>query len=129
MSARATFTDDELAFLRDGPRLGRIATVDRAGQPHVVPVGWRYNADLRTIEVGGRDLPPTKKFRNVRDTGRVAFVLDDLVSVQPWRPRFLMVQGRGEAIDATDDGTPVIRIWPQRIASAGLARRPDSPGS
>ena len=43
------FNEAELEYLRDGRmgprRLGRIATVGRDGTPHVVPVGWSYNAE------------------------------------------------------------------------------------
>ena len=27
-------------------KLGRLATIDGAGMPHVVPLGWRYNPEL-----------------------------------------------------------------------------------
>ncbi len=30
-------------------RLGRLATVNAAGEPHVVPVTFRYNAELDVI--------------------------------------------------------------------------------
>ncbi len=55
------------------------------GQPHVVPVGFRYNAKLDTIDIGGHALERTKKFRDVKANPRVAFVVDDVLP--PWRPR------------------------------------------
>jgi pyridoxamine 5'-phosphate oxidase family protein len=58
------FSEQELAYLARG-RLGRLATIDAEG-PHVVPLGWNYNAELDTIDIGGRDLAHTRKFRNVR---------------------------------------------------------------
>ncbi len=60
----ATFTEGEISYLRSG-RLGRLATVGRDGIPHVTPVGFSHNAGLGTIDVGGRDLANTKKFRDV----------------------------------------------------------------
>lgn len=51
----SAFTPDELAYLGGERRLGRLATVGANGTPHVVPVGWSLNAELDTIEVGGRD--------------------------------------------------------------------------
>jgi pyridoxamine 5'-phosphate oxidase family protein len=114
----SAFSDAELAYLRGGGRrLGRIATVGRDGTPHVVPVGWSYNADDDTIDVGGRDLPPTKKFRDVRRSGRAALVIDDLASVDPWRPRGIEVRGRAEAVEAP---RPLIRIHADRVVSWGL---------
>jgi pyridoxamine 5'-phosphate oxidase family protein len=47
------FSDAELAYLREGRRLGRIATVGADGTPHVVPSGWIYNEELDTIDVTG----------------------------------------------------------------------------
>ena len=115
----SAFSDVELGYLRGGGRrLGRIATVGRDGTPHVVPVGWSYNADEDTIDVGGRDLPPTKKFRDVRRSGRAALVIDDLASADPWRPRGIEVRGRAEAVETP---RPVIRIHPDRVVSWGLS--------
>jgi len=113
----SAFTKAELEYLRGGRQLGRIATVGADGTPHVVPVGWIYNAARDTIDVGGRELQRSKKFRDVERTGRVAIVIDDVESVDPWRPRAIEVRGRGEAIALP---TPLIRIHPERIISWGL---------
>ena len=107
----------ELEYLAGGRQLGRIATVGADGTPHVVPVAWFYNAARETIDIGGHDLEHTKKFRDVARTGRVAIVIDDLASTDPWRPRGIEIRGRGEAIALP---TPLIRIHPERIVSWGL---------
>jgi len=122
----ATFSPAEIEYLTSGRRFGRIATVDATGQPHVVPVGfWRYNAKLGTIDVSGHGLAASKKFRNVRVNPKVAFVVDDMASIDPWHPRAVMIQGRGEAIageetpfKGSDDA--VIRIVPTSVFSWGL---------
>jgi len=90
----SVFRDAELEYLTSGRRLGRIATVGRDGTPHVVPVGWSYEPARDVIDVGGFELAKTKKFRDVRATGRAAIVIDDLASVDPWRPRGVEVRGR-----------------------------------
>jgi pyridoxamine 5'-phosphate oxidase family protein len=115
----SAFTQHELDFLgeRRPERLGRIATVGKDGTPHVVPVGWRFNQDLDVIDVGGMNLPGTKKFKDVRRTGRASIVIDDLISTDPWRPRGIEVRGRAEAIEGE---RPRIRIHPERIVSWGL---------
>ena len=110
------FTDAELAYLRER-RLGRIATVGPDGTPHVTPVGWRFDEDDGTIDVGGIEFASTKKYRDVARSGRAAIVIDDLASTDPWRPRAIEVRGRGEAIALP---TPLIRIHPERIVSWGL---------
>jgi pyridoxamine 5'-phosphate oxidase family protein len=114
----SVFTAAELEYMRGGSQLGRIATVGADGTPHVVPVGWIYNAARDTIDVGGRELQRTKKFRDVARTGRVAIVIDDVESADPWRPRGIEVRGRGEAIPLP---TPLIRVHPERIVTWGLA--------
>lgn len=111
------FSEAELRYLSGGRQLGRIATVGDDGTPHVVPVGWIYNAARDTIDVGGHELATTKKFRDVARAGRVAIVIDDLESTDPWRPRGIEIRGAGEAIAMP---TPLIRIHPERIVSWGL---------
>jgi pyridoxamine 5'-phosphate oxidase family protein len=113
----SVFTDAELRYLTGGRQLGRIATVGADGTPHVVPVGWIYNAARDTIDVGGHELERTKKFRDVARSGRAAIVIDDLASTDPWRPRAIEIRGRAEAIALP---TPLIRIHPERIVSWGL---------
>jgi pyridoxamine 5'-phosphate oxidase family protein len=113
----SVFTETELRYLRGGRQLGRLATVGADGTPHVVPVGWIYNAARETIDIGGRDLAGTKKFRDVTSTGRAAIVIDDVESVEEWRPRGVEVRGRAEAIPLP---TPLIRIHPERIVTWGL---------
>jgi pyridoxamine 5'-phosphate oxidase family protein len=116
----SVFREAELRYLAGGRQLGRIATVGVDGTPHVVPVGWIYNAARDAIEVGGHELDRTKKFRDVARTGRAAIVIDDLASTDPWRPRGIEIRGRGEAIALP---TPLIRIHPERIVSWGLEAR------
>lgn len=122
----SAFSDAELAYLSER-RLGRLATVGADGVPHVVPLGWTYNARLDTIDVGGRDFAETQKFKNVARDGKVAIVIDDVLP--PWRPRFVLVQGTGEALDnaTAADGSPtgpIIRIHPTRVISRGLDQKP-----
>jgi pyridoxamine 5'-phosphate oxidase family protein len=117
MAVSSVFTDAELAYLHGGRRLGRIATVGRDGTPHVVPSGWSHNRELDTIDVTGRAVERTKKFRDVARSGRAAIVIDDLASVDPWRPRALEVRGRAEAVREPE---ALIRIFPERIVSWGV---------
>jgi pyridoxamine 5'-phosphate oxidase family protein len=115
----SAFSDAELDYLNggDGRRLGRLATVGKDGTPHVVPVGWSYNREHDAIDIGGRDFEQSKKYRDVKRSGRAAIVVDDLAGTDPWCPRGVEVRGRGEAIDAP---RPLIRIHPERIVSWGI---------
>ncbi len=118
----SVFSENELDYLAS-KRLGRLATIGTDGFPHVVPLGWSYNPALDTIDVGGRDLARTKKFRNVQANPKVALVIDDVLP--PWRPRCVMVCGEAEALEeaASTDSRPleaVIRIHPRQVISWGL---------
>jgi len=115
------FTPDELDYLSER-RLGRIATTGTDGTPHVAPVGWRVDAERGMIVVGGINLPETKKFRDVARSGRAAIVIDDLASVDPWRPRGIEIRGHA---DAVTEPSPMIRIRPERIISWGLGTTGD----
>src|SRR5262245_9717194 len=116
-----TLSAAELSYLTGERRLGRLATADAAGMPHVVPVGWRLHADLGTIDVSGRNFADTRKFRNVRANPHAAIVIDDLASTDPWRPRAVLIEGTAQAIDAVDGAEAIIRIAPSRIVSWGLS--------
>lgn len=119
----SAFSAAELTFLRTERLLARLATVDATGQPHVVPVGWSHNPECDTIDVGGRELERTRKFRNVGANPRVALVIDDVLP--PWRPRCVQVRGTAEALPAARPAgggppAPLIRITPTTVVSWGL---------
>ncbi|HEY1530685.1 MAG TPA: PPOX class F420-dependent oxidoreductase [Galbitalea sp.] len=121
----SSFTDAEVANLAD-QRLGRVATAQPDGTLQVSPVGFRYNPDLDSIDIAGHGMATSRKYRNVADNGRVAFVVDDLASVSPWRPRCLEIRGRAEAVEDSPTG-PLIRIHPERIISFGIDAEFTSP--
>ena len=121
---RARFTPEQLTYLLDEPRLGRLATADATAAPHVVPVGWSYNRDLGTIDISGSNFAATRKFRNAQANPRAAFVVDDVLP--PFRPRCVMVQGTAQALGASHSGgtEALIRIVPDTITSWGLDDTP-----
>lgn len=123
MARASVFTDDELAYLHGQQRLGRVATVGKDGTPHVTPTGWAHNVEQDTIDLTGRELDQTKKFKDVARRPRAAIVIDDLASASPWRPRALEVRGRAEAISGPE---PLIRIHPDRIISWGIGPEPSA---
>jgi pyridoxamine 5'-phosphate oxidase family protein len=122
--ADVNFTPAERNYLGT-QRLGRLATVDRNGLPQNNPVGFEYNPKTGTIDIHGFNLGATRKFRNVAANGRVAFVVDDIASLQPWKVRGIEIRGWA---DALVEQTPsrnyfspeVIRIHPEQIFSWGI---------
>ena len=118
----SAFTDDELGYLLGERRLARLATVGKDGTPHVAPVGWTYNAEHDTIDIGGHSLERTKKYRDVLRSGRAAVVIDDVLP--PWKPRGVEIRGWAEALDQP---ASLIRIYPERnvVGPRRPAQRPD----
>jgi pyridoxamine 5'-phosphate oxidase family protein len=124
----SVFTDGEIAYL-EAQRLGRLATIQPNGTLQNSPVGFYYNDRLQTIDVGGRNMHASRKYKNVAGNSRVAFVVDDIASNDPWVVRCLEIRGTAEAIaHPTDTTVPyptaIIRIHPKRIISFGI----DPPG-
>jgi pyridoxamine 5'-phosphate oxidase family protein len=118
------FTDGEVAYLAS-QRLGRLATMQRNGTLQASPVGFSYNPELKTIDISGHDMGASQKFRNVRANGQVAFVVDDIPSLDPWTVRCLEIRGYGEALEDAKDSAgrfpgPIIRVHPKRIISWGI---------
>jgi pyridoxamine 5'-phosphate oxidase family protein len=116
-------TPAEIDYL-DDQRLGRLATVDADNAPQNNPVGFTVD-EVGRVVVGGLDLTRTRKFRNVLQNRNVAFVVDDLASVNPWVVRGVEVRGQAEAIEGVDPpmhgmSRALIRITPRWIASWGL---------
>lgn len=110
------FTEAERTFLEQA-RLGRVATVSKHGEPDVAPVGFALDGEV--IEITGMDNTKTRKYHNVVATGRASFVVDELVTVDPWAPRGVKVTGAA-AIGADGQGGPTLRITPETIWSWGI---------
>ncbi len=123
------FTSVEVDYLKS-QRLGRLATVDSNGQPHVVPVGFRYNPALGTIDIGGHDFAKRKKFRDVQSHPKVAFVVDDIASINPWRVRGIEIRGEAEVLETggkdimASFDPEMFRIRPKCIISWGIEADP-----
>ena len=129
-----TFKPHEIEYLRQA-ELGRLATIQRNGTLQNSPVGFTYNEQLGTIDIGGFQMSKSQKYRNIAHNDNVAFVVDDITSRDPWRVRCLEIRGtaeqaeipasRGAAGDELD--TAIIRITPRRIISYGIDDQESEP--
>jgi pyridoxamine 5'-phosphate oxidase family protein len=119
-----TFTQAELDYLAT-QKIGRLATVSPDGQVQNNPANFFVDAATGTIVIGGGALGRTKKFRNVQQGSTVAFVVDDLATVDPWAPRGIEIRGKAAALTDQEPPLPglsreIIRITPTKIISWGL---------
>ena len=111
------FTAIEIEYMNQAD-IGRLATIQPDGTPQNSPVGFSYNEILGTIDIGGYAMASSRKFRNLSTNPKVAFVVDDVTSHDPWRVRCLEI--RGTAVQAESDGAPIIRVTPRRVISFGI---------
>ncbi|MFI6531200.1 PPOX class F420-dependent oxidoreductase [Nonomuraea sp. NPDC050547] len=90
-----TFTDEERAYLRS-QSLARLATLDAGDQPDVMPVAYEFDGTHVWVG-GGQSVVATRKFRNVAaGRAKVALVVDDLPSFDPFVARGIRVYGMAE---------------------------------
>jgi pyridoxamine 5'-phosphate oxidase family protein len=107
------FSKEETAFLKE-QRLGRIATSSLSMQPHVVPVAFEFDGTY--IYFGGWNLKNSLKFKNILKNNKVAFVVDDLISITPWKPRGMEIRGIAEILRGND----YVKIVPFKKLSWGF---------
>ena len=130
--ANTLFSQKEIDYLKS-QHLARIATAaarpssEESGslQPDVVPVGFDFDGDY--FYIGGMNLLKSTKYKNVLQNNKVAIVVDDLKSVNPWDPRGMKIYGtadivtrQGGYMDRTDHSNPQYRISPKKKWSWGI---------
>lgn len=129
----AIFSEIEIEYVKS-QHLARIATAAMASskeedgsiQPDVVPVGFDFDGDY--FYVGGMNLLKSTKYKNVLKNNKVALVIDDLKTVDPWNPRGMKIYGtadivtrQGGYMDNTDhSNSHYIRITPKKKWSWGI---------
>jgi pyridoxamine 5'-phosphate oxidase family protein len=121
----SVFTDAERDYLTSA-RLARIATVGPAGQPHVVPVTFVYNADEDAIDVGGISFGTSKKWRDAVRNPKVTVLVDE-----SWGKGAKAIEIRGTAETHETGGDKIhprfsnftpefVRIRPRRVVAWGV---------
>lgn len=125
------FKPGEIAYFQS-QRLGRLATLGKQGELHVVPVTYRYNLEQDSIDIGGHMITQTKKYRDALRHGQAALVVDDMLPSGKTR----MVEVRGTIYGLPEGGKEIVetfssemlRIIPTRIISFGLSDDHTLPG-
>ena len=129
LDGMSVFTEEEIEYLRS-QALARIATVGPDGHPHVIPVTFRFNEELDTIDIGGIAFGEGKKWRDAKQNPKVTFLLDDTSgSGKDRQARALEVRGQAELHETGGSeinprfpnfAPQFFRIRPKRIVSWGL---------
>lgn len=130
----------QIELLR-GAAVGRLATADAAGRPHVIPVCFAYD-DGGGVIYSALDGKPKRigfdglrRVRNIRANPQAALVVDHYSDdwSELW---YVLITGRAEVVASGDeparavallrakywqyremalDGNPVIRLTPERV--------------
>jgi len=114
------FSEKEVAYLKS-QKLARIATVSQNLQPDAAPVGFEF--DGKAFYIGGLNNPSTMKYKNIaQGNTKVALVIDDLASIDPWQPRFVKVHGTAVIVSRAGQlgEGEYIRITPTVTWSLGV---------
>ncbi len=114
------FNQAEIDYI-NGQRLARFSTVSAEGQPDVAAIGYKF--DGRNFNIRGIENASTRKYRNIAaGQTKVALIIDDLGSVDPWRPRGVRIYGIAAIVDQKDKlgSLPIIRVTPNISWSWGL---------
>ncbi len=105
-------------------RLARFATVSNKGQPDVVPVAFEFDGKHFYVGSHNQDIfHRTLKYKNVKNGNKlVALTIDDLESIDPWRPRAVKVYGTAEVVDHQGQFGPgkYLRVTPKISWSFGI---------
>jgi PPOX class probable F420-dependent enzyme len=85
----------------DRCRVGHLATADRCGAPHVIPVCYAVSEDTLYVTIDEkpkrRDLP-LKRLRNILENPQAAFVADHYD--EDWRRLgWVMLRGKAEILE------------------------------
>jgi len=116
-------SEPEVSYLKT-QRLARMATVGKDGQPDVVPVGFEYDGEYFWVGSHSQEIFfRTRKHKNVKKGNtKVALVVDDLLTVEPWHPRLVRVYGTAEVMEHNGIFGPgkYIRITPSITWSFGI---------
>lgn len=92
------FTEKEIEFLNSQDLL-RIATFSEDGQADVAPVS--FSLDGEKFIIPSLDMKRTLKYKNISaGNNKVALVVDDLLSTDPWQPRGIKIHGTAELVNS-----------------------------
>lgn len=131
-------------------RVARMATVDQAGKPHVIPVCYAYVSGLIYTPIDKKPksvaVNTLVRIKNIRSNPHVSLIIDEYY--EDWsRLYFLKISGLASLIQKGDEyenslmslcekysqyremdllnlGLPLIKILPERIVSWGEVTSP-----
>jgi PPOX class probable F420-dependent enzyme len=114
----------------DAQRVARLATVDEAGRPHLVPVCFVLDGDTVYSAIDEKPKRPgtkLRRLRNIESNSHVQLLLDVYEDTDWSRLRFVQLRGRARVIGAGEEHMRAIRLLRARYTQYGhmaLEERP-----
>jgi pyridoxamine 5'-phosphate oxidase family protein len=117
------FSEPEINYIKS-QRILRIATTSRNGQPDVVPVSFEFDGTYFWVGSASQDMHlRTHRYLNVKDgNSKISLTVDDLESIDPWKPRVVKVYGTAEIVEHNGRLGPgkYLKITPKTSWSYGI---------
>jgi PPOX class probable F420-dependent enzyme len=115
--------DDVLRAFLVGQRVGRLATVDPAGRPHVVPICFALDGDELYSAIDEKpkrgDYARLRRMRNIAANPHVQ-VLFDVYDDADWsRLRYVQLRGVARVIDGGAEHERAVRLLRARYSQYG----------
>lgn len=113
---------EQIAWIQEA-RVGRLATADARGRPHVVPVvfAWDGYAVIVPLDEKPKKVPVArlKRVRNIAENPSVALLIDQYD--EDWsRLRWLMIRGSASEVDGDDDLRDLLRAKYPQYETVGI---------
>jgi PPOX class probable F420-dependent enzyme len=121
---------DRARLLLRRARVGRLATADRTGAPHVIPICFAFDGraiysavDEKPKQVSPRSL---RRVRNIDANPRVALVVDDYA--EDWRDlRYVLVRGTARILERGAEHGRAIALLRRKYPQYRRMRLEDRP--
>lgn len=117
------FSKEELDYLKT-QKLARVATASKSGTPEVSPVGFEFDGKYFWIGSHSKEIfRSTRRYRNIKNGNKqVHLVIDDLQSIDPWKPRAIKASGVAEIMEHEGmfGKAQYIRVTPKITVSWGI---------
>jgi PPOX class probable F420-dependent enzyme len=129
MQRNAELLNDSQRGFLDRSRVGHLATADRSGAPHVIPVCYAVSEDTLYITIDEkpkRHDVPLKRLRNILENPQAAFVADHYD--EDWRRLgWVMLRGKAEILETGaehDQAQELLRARYPQYRAMNLAELP-----
>ena len=126
---QTNFTPAELNFLTRA-RVGRLATADAAGQPHVIPVVFATDGQklYTPLDRKPKRVAPSqlKRVRNLLENPKIAFIVDNYD--EDWSQlAWVLVKGTGKVVESGEAHATGVRLLEEKYAQYGRMPLKDRP--